>query len=161
MKGLFLGIYSILLFSVCSLSSAAPAQTVSLPDLIASGKNVVILFHTEDDETRMANSIEDGGNEFYADWSFGFNSFAAKQNPQPMLYRMTVAEGRQLLGSKDAPKDGWSMAFLKKDKPALYCAKPLMEVDQYDIVSLYFSDKEKTVDAKDYGCTYLPVGGKK
>ena len=146
---------TVILLLCCRPVFAANPQDKSLVKEISSGKNVIVLFHSQADEQKMANSTEDGDADFYDDWSFYLNSFIKKQGANIVIFRMTLREARQFFHSVAIPKDEWSVAFVKKGRPALYSQNPIMESDIYQFASRYFDGNDDASDAKKFGFSYI------
>lgn len=150
-------LFPFLIFSSAQAYASRPCST--LDKAIDSGNNVVILFVTNEETDKFANSQDDGEVEFYSDWYFYLGSFLKDQGDNVIVCRLSLAEGWQRFQSKKIPKDEWSIAFVKKGRPALYSAKPIVEPEMFKFASSYFDGKEDKKDSKSLGFSYVALRG--
>jgi hypothetical protein len=140
-----------------SHATFANNQDDCLAKAIASGKNVVIIFVSDEEQIRMHDSTVDGEADFYGDWVHYLNSFLNDQGPKVTVCKMSLQVGRKLFDSANTPKDEWSISFAKKGRQVLYSGEPIMEPDIFAFVGEFFEGKESKTEAKRLGFSYHDV----
>jgi hypothetical protein len=138
-------------------SAVADDSLSGLNTQIESGKNVIVLFVSDKEAAKYANSEDDGEIEFYSDWYFYLGSFVKDQGSKATVYKISAKEGRQFFHSDKVPKDEWSIVFIKKGRPVLYSRQPIMEPDVFQFASNYFDGKEDPKQAKQFGLSYITL----
>ncbi|HEY4127259.1 MAG TPA: hypothetical protein VGN70_04365 [Gammaproteobacteria bacterium] len=124
---------------------------------VDSGKNVVVLFVSDEETAKYANTQDDGDSEFYSDWYFYLGTFVKDQGSKVIVYKMSVADARLYFHSDKAPEDEWSIAFMKKGESVLYSPKPIMDPKTFQFASDYFDGKTDTKQAKQLGLSFIKL----
>ncbi|MCC7431414.1 hypothetical protein IT568_11260 [bacterium] len=113
---------------------------VKVKSILDKGKNVVIIFMTQEDVEKQINDPE---NDVYAVWEALLNNFNNASSKNTAFLKLSKFEGGELLNLADFPDNEFSMLFMKKGKKALYYSEPILDSYIYDYVNAYFNDTEK------------------
>ena len=101
-------------------------------------------------DQKASELAEAEDNALYDDWSYYLNNFVTEKGCEPCVFlKIDTLSFKSSIFKELKPKSEFSLLFLKKDKPALYAADPIVEPYVYKYIDAYFQNKEKVTTIKD------------